>query len=79
MLNAKVKTVRRWLTSAFSLQPLAFLGKAEQAHRELQRDIALASMSPDHPQWQAVLELVDEHATRETDAALAPNLTNEQR
>lgn len=53
--------------------------KAEQAHRELQRDIALASMAPDHPQWQAVLDLVDEHSARETDGALAPNLNNDQR
>ena len=51
----------------------------ERAHAELQRDIALAGISEIHPLWQAVLSLADEHAAGETAAALAPNLTSEQR
>jgi len=51
----------------------------ERQHAELQRDLALAGIPETHPVWQAVLELVDEHAQRELDAALMPNLTNEQR
>lgn len=56
-----------------------FFTKSERAHHELQRDIALASMPPGHPVLDAILSLVDEHAARETEAALAPNLSNEQR
>lgn len=52
---------------------------AERTHAELQRDIALAGIHDGHPLWQAVLMLVDEHAESEGKAALAPNLTNEQR
>ena len=52
---------------------------AERKRAELHRDIALAGVDDEHPLWQAVLSLVDEHAARETDAALAPKLTNEER
>jgi len=50
-----------------------------RARKELVRDMVLAGMQENHPVWQAVLELVDEHAERELAGALAPNLTNEQR
>jgi len=50
-----------------------------KAHAELQRDIALAGVSENHPVWQAVLNLVDENAQNELDGSLSPNLTNEQR
>lgn len=53
--------------------------EAERAHAELQRDMALANIDEKHPLWQAVISLVDEHADSEQRAALAPNLTNEQR
>lgn len=52
---------------------------AARKHAELQRDIALAGVHEEHPVWQAVLSLVDEHASRETEAALAPKLNNEER
>jgi hypothetical protein len=50
-----------------------------KAHEEMQRDLVLAGITDAHPVWQAVLSLVDEHAQRELEGALAPNLTNEQR
>ena len=53
--------------------------EAERAHAELARDMALAGVTESDPVWLALLSLVDEHAERETAAALAPNLTNEQR
>jgi len=53
--------------------------EAARKHAELQRDMALAAMPADHPLWLAVLSLVDAHAERETEGALSPNLTNEQR
>ena len=46
---------------------------------ELQRDIALAGVHDEHPVWLAVLSLVDEHAARETQGALSPKLSNEDR
>jgi len=52
---------------------------AEQAHAELVRDMALAGVTAEHPVWLAVLSLVDEHAQGELEAALKPNLTDEQR
>ena len=52
---------------------------AERAQAELQRDIALAGIHDGHPLWAAVLALLDEHAESEGKAALAPNLTSEQR
>jgi hypothetical protein len=52
---------------------------AARSHAELARDMALAGVDEGHPVWNAVLSLVDEHAESEGKAALAPNLTNEQR
>jgi hypothetical protein len=58
---------------------LVAVSAAERAHAELQRDIALAGISDEHPVWQAVLSLVDETAQGELEGALAPNLTDAQR
>lgn len=63
----------------FSERPVPPANAAEQARAELQRDLALAGVQEDHPLWQAVLGLVDEHAGRETDAALSPKLNNDER
>lgn len=74
--------LKRLFTRRKAVLPYKTFGRpteAERAHAELQRDIALAGITPEHPLWQAVLSLVDEHAAGETEAALRPNLTSEQR
>lgn len=74
-----LKSIFQKSTGAHYVRRYAVQTDAERAHAELQRDIALAAIHEDHPLWQAVLLLVDEHAENEGKAALAANLTNEQR
>lgn len=64
---------------AFASRPNLYESPSEQSQRELRRDIALAGLRDDHPVWVAVLGLVDDHAGRETDAALSPKLNNDER
>lgn len=53
--------------------------REEARRRELQRQIALASVPEDHPLWQAVLEIVDEHERNMVQRVLLEGITSEER
>lgn len=55
------------------------LTEAERDRQNLERLLALAGMGDANPVWKTLLSYADEHARNEQEAALAANLTNEQR
>lgn len=51
----------------------------EQQRRDLERTLALAELSEDHPVWRAALGILDEAVENEEGAALGPGLGDGQR
>lgn len=69
----KNKDLRERVNSIYSRTP-APVTDTELKNLEMQRLVALAGTSPDHPLWQAVLTLADEHERNEVYCALMNNL-----
>lgn len=57
----------------------AIVSELEMKRSNLERLLVLAGMAEDHPLWRVVLSYADEHERNEKEAALRPDLTNEQR
>lgn len=55
-----------------------FPSREQRQREEIERTAALANAT-EHPIYKAILSYADEHARNEHEAALAANLTNEQR